>query len=111
MAWLEGSRRHNSHRKEHVELTSNQSRCTSTFGASIQEITQLSPTIKGFKMKIQPGHKGLSFKAGQWVDFFIPGIEKIGGFSMSSAPEMLVRENSLDLAVKYSRWPPAFWLH
>ena len=30
---------------------------------------------------------------------------------MCSSPEMLPLENSLDLAIKFSTWPPAYWLH
>ena len=30
-----------------------------------------------------------SFLAGQWVDFFIPGVEQVGGYSMCSAPSDL----------------------
>ena len=55
--------------------------------------------------------KPSTFKAGQWVDFFIPNVEMIGGFSMCSAPSDLENEKSLCLAVKYSEWPPANWLH
>jgi len=98
-------------RKEHVDLTANQTRDVNTITASIQDIQQLSPTIKGFTFKKSPGSGHPTFKAGQWVDFFIPGVDKVGGFSMSSAPDKLVNENSLDLAIKFSTWPPAFWLH
>ena len=55
--------------------------------------------------------KPSTFKAGQWVDFFIPNVEMIGGFSMCSPPSDLEDEKSLSLAVKYSEWPPANWLH
>jgi hypothetical protein len=51
------------------------------------------------------------FRAGQWVDFFIPGMEKVGGFSMWSSPSKLEEELKLDLAIKFSTWPPAQWVH
>ena len=51
------------------------------------------------------------FSAGQWVDFFIPGVEQVGGFSMCSSPKLLRTEGQLDLAIKYSQWPPAYWIH
>ena len=35
----------------------------------------------------------------------------VGGFSMWSSPRKLETEKILDLAVKYSEWPPANWLH
>jgi len=45
------------------------------------------------------------------VDLFIPGVEKVGGFSMTSSPKKLSEEGSLLLAVKYSDHPPAKWVH
>lgn len=99
-------------RKEHIELTRDQTREPgATILASIQSIKQLSPTIKGFTLRASPLSGHLSFKAGQWVDFFIPGMDKIGGFSMCSDPEKLKEKNILELAIKFSTWPPAFWLH
>lgn len=45
------------------------------------------------------------------VDFFIPSVEKVGGFSMCSSPGLLQREGIIELAVKYSKHPPAHWVH
>ncbi|KAM9383960.1 oxidoreductase NAD-binding domain-containing protein 1 isoform 2-T2 [Pholidichthys leucotaenia] len=45
------------------------------------------------------------------VDFFIPEVEKVGGFSMCSSPGLLQREGVIELAVKYSKHPPAHWVH
>ena len=42
---------------------------------------------------------------------FIPQVDIVGGFSMYSSPEQLQREGTLDLAVKYSKHPPALWVH
>lgn len=50
-------------------------------------------------------------RAGQWVDFYIPGIDKVGGFSMCSSPQQLKESGTLELAIKDSTWPPADWLH
>ena len=72
------------------------------------EIKNLSTSVKGYNLSIP---KSSTFKAGQWVDFFIPGVEMIGGFAMCSPPSELEDENELTLAVKYSEWPPANWLH
>ena len=35
----------------------------------------------------------------------------VGGFSMCTPPSRLEKQSILDLAVKYSEWPPANWLH
>lgn len=45
------------------------------------------------------------------MDFFIPGVEKVGGFSMCSSPGLLQREGVVELAVKYAKHPPAHWVH
>ncbi|CAG5890746.1 unnamed protein product [Menidia menidia] len=45
------------------------------------------------------------------VDFFIPGVDKVGGFSMCSSPGLLQREGVIELAVKYTKHPPAHWIH
>ena len=45
------------------------------------------------------------------VDMFIPTVDVVGGFSMSSSPQRLATEGVLELAVKYALHPPAFWVH
>ena len=102
----------NPNRPEHLQLTKDQKRDPDVFQAEISCIQQLSPTIKGFTLQLA-SKTGItpSFKAGQWVDFFIPGLEKVGGYSMCSEPKSFETEGKLELAVKYSMWAPAKWLH
>jgi len=95
-------------RLDHVELTRLQSRDPEVAAARVVSVDNLSPSIKGLTLKCDCEQ---SFKPGQWVDFFIPGIEKVGGFSMCSDPAKLANEKLIDLAVKYSTWPPAHWVH
>ncbi|XP_029817627.1 oxidoreductase NAD-binding domain-containing protein 1, partial [Manacus vitellinus] len=45
------------------------------------------------------------------VDFFIPGVSVVGGFSICSSPGLLEREGILELAVKHTVHPPAHWIH
>ena len=45
------------------------------------------------------------------IHYFSAGLDKVGGFSMSSAPSQLDNESTLELAVKESTWGPAHWLH
>ena len=77
--------------------------------ATVQTVRSISPTVKHLKIHVE--NKEVTFKPGQWVDFFIPGVSTTGGFSMCSSPTMLEREQTLDLAVKYSTHPPAHWVH
>lgn len=62
-----------------------------------------------------------SYRAGQWVDFTIPGVDIVGGYSFVSAPtkehpkalssDMHSSLPSFDLAIKRSDHAPAAWVH
>ncbi len=56
---------------------------------------------------INPGTKNLWSR----VDFIIEGVEIFTGYSMVSAPKLLDCDGKLDLAVKYSDYPPTEWVH
>lgn len=45
------------------------------------------------------------------VDFFIPGVSVVGGFSICSSPRLLEQERMIELAVKHTNHPPALWIH
>uniref|UniRef100_A0A8C7CZK8 Oxidoreductase NAD-binding domain containing 1 n=1 Tax=Oncorhynchus kisutch TaxID=8019 RepID=A0A8C7CZK8_ONCKI len=66
-------------------------------------IMDKSETVKRLRLAVHPD---FTFRAGQWVDFFIPGMEKVGGFSVCSSPGLLQREGVIELAVKYTEHPP-----
>ncbi|MBZ3889247.1 Oxidoreductase NAD-binding domain-containing protein 1, partial [Sciurus carolinensis] len=68
-----------------------------------------SPSVKSLRLLI--ADKDFSFKAGQWIDFFIPGVSVVGGFSICSSPRLLEQERMIELAVKYTNHPPALWIH
>lgn len=81
--------------------------------AVITGIQELSPTVRALQLHIEndskEGRGAFRFRAGQWVDFFVPGLDKVGGFSMVSTPEDLP---VLRLAVKKADFaPPARWVH
>ena len=59
----------------------------------IKEPLALITQFFSFKIDSELKH---TFKAGQWVDFFIPGMDKIGGFSMSSHPSLLTEKQVLN---------------
>ena len=89
------------------------------YDASITHLSQLTPTVTGVTINVnmdcpmltsdqgvtwqsvQPS-KPFNFLPGQWVDFYIPAINKVGGYSITSLPSHLPR---LELAVKSSRHP------
>ncbi|XP_034016866.1 oxidoreductase NAD-binding domain-containing protein 1-like isoform X2 [Thalassophryne amazonica] len=93
---------------DHLEKTANNYRQNALYPAQVCGIMNESESVKRLRIAVHPD---FSFKAGQWVDFFIPGVEKVGGFSMCSSPGLLQREGIIELAVKYSTYPPAHWIH
>ncbi|XP_053190902.1 oxidoreductase NAD-binding domain-containing protein 1 [Scomber japonicus] len=93
---------------DHLERTASNSRQNALYPAQVCGIINESETVKRLRIAVHPD---FSFKAGQWVDFFIPGVEKVGGFSMCSSPGLLQREGVIELAVKNSKHPPAHWIH
>ncbi|XP_035537480.1 oxidoreductase NAD-binding domain-containing protein 1 isoform X2 [Morone saxatilis] len=93
---------------DHLERTASNSRQNAVYPAEVCGIINESETVKRLRIAVHPD---FSFKAGQWVDFFIPSVEKVGGFSMCSSPGLLQREGIVELAVKYAKHPPAHWIH
>ncbi|XP_028418091.1 oxidoreductase NAD-binding domain-containing protein 1-like [Dendronephthya gigantea] len=93
----------------HMEKTISKQREPVTAVGRIVQIAQLSKTVK--EISIHVPNVEFKFKAGQWVDFMIPGVETVGGFSMTSSPAKLEKHRIIDLAVKRSDHPPAHWVH
>ncbi|KAM9824382.1 oxidoreductase NAD-binding domain-containing protein 1 [Neosynchiropus ocellatus] len=93
---------------DHLERTASNYRQNALYPAQVCGIVNESETVKRLRIAVHPD---FNFKAGQWVDFFIPGVEKVGGFSMCSSPGLLQREGVIELAVKYAKHPPAHWVH
>lgn len=93
---------------DHLEKTAKDYRQNAIYPAEVCGIIQESETVKRLRVSVHPD---FNFKAGQWVDFFIPGVEKVGGFSMCSCPGLLQKEGVVELAVKNAQHPPAHWIH
>ncbi|XP_054017197.1 oxidoreductase NAD-binding domain-containing protein 1 isoform X4 [Dryobates pubescens] len=94
---------------DHLERTANNFRQEVISQAKVCGITKESETVK--RLRLAVADKDFTFKAGQWVDFFIPGLSVVGGFSICSSPGLLEREGVLELAVKHADHPPAQWIH
>mmetsp|Transcript_45228 Transcript_45228/g.94868 ORF Transcript_45228/g.94868 Transcript_45228/m.94868 type:complete len:323 (-) Transcript_45228:160-1128(-) len=93
------------------------------YRATILSRKQLSPTVTGLRLRVDPPQPnndgasgGFTFLPGQWVDFRpLPcpswkpsehGRRIIGGYSLTSIPNSLPE---LDLAIQRSRHPVARW--
>ncbi|KAH9499269.1 Oxidoreductase NAD-binding domain-containing protein 1 [Bulinus truncatus] len=98
-----------SHASTHIDKTAFNTGQEIISEAVVKEISILSETVKLVKLEVK--EEKFSFKAGQWVDMFIPGVNVVGGFSMCSPPHLLETDRILHLAIKYSNHPPAKWIH
>ncbi|KAL1286785.1 OXNAD1 [Ovibos moschatus] len=96
-------------RPDHLERTADVVRQEVVSAAKVCGVASESPSVKRLRLLI--ADKDFSFKAGQWVDFFIPGVSVVGGFSICSSPRLLEQERMIELAVKHTNHPPALWIH
>ncbi|XP_057593857.1 oxidoreductase NAD-binding domain-containing protein 1 isoform X2 [Hippopotamus amphibius kiboko] len=94
---------------DHLERTADVVRREVVSAAKVCGAADESPSVKRLRLRV--ADKAFSFKAGQWVDFFIPGVSVVGGFSICSSPRLLEQERMIELAVKYTNHPPALWIH
>ncbi|XP_070289453.1 oxidoreductase NAD-binding domain-containing protein 1 isoform X2 [Myotis yumanensis] len=94
---------------DHLERTANALRQEVVTAAKVCGTANESPSVK--RLRLLVADQDFSFKAGQWIDFFIPGVSVVGGFSICSSPRLLEQERVIELAVKYTNHPPAVWIH
>lgn len=96
-------------KSDHLERTASVLRREVVAAAKVCGMKDESPSVKSLRLLV--ADTDFSFKAGQWVDFFIPGVSVVGGFSICSSPRLLKQERMIELAVKYANHPPAVWIH
>ncbi|XP_008566380.1 PREDICTED: oxidoreductase NAD-binding domain-containing protein 1 isoform X1 [Galeopterus variegatus] len=94
---------------DHLERTASVIRQEVVSPAKVCGAADESPSVKSLRLLVTD--KEFSFKAGQWIDFFIPGVSVVGGFSICSSPRLLEQERMIELAVKHANHPPALWVH
>ncbi|KAK4041689.1 oxidoreductase NAD-binding domain-containing protein 1 [Parachaetomium inaequale] len=77
-------------KQSHIERTAHEPRDTSLHTLTIAHITQVSPTIRLFRLAIPPDDS-ITFLPGQWVDLHPPPaaqVPKPGGFTITSSPSL-----------------------
>ncbi|XP_041478518.1 oxidoreductase NAD-binding domain-containing protein 1-like isoform X1 [Lytechinus variegatus] len=94
---------------DHMDKTAQSFREPGISEAEVVSIDQASETVKVLKLKVDD--PSFTFKAGQWVDFFVEGLDIFTGYSMYSGPTQLKEDSTIDLAVKFSDYPPTVWVH
>jgi ferredoxin-NADP reductase len=60
---------------------------------------------------LQENTSGFTFAPGQWVDFHVPNLTAVGGYSICSTTTQLQQSGTIDLCVKRSGHPCAQWVH
>ncbi|KAI1079256.1 NADH-cytochrome b-5 reductase [Whalleya microplaca] len=105
----------------HIERTAAEPRDKSLNRVVLKEVTQINDQIRVFRLELSAP---LRFLPGQWLDVYVPGIAKAGGYTITSTPsaarapdtspssskETGEREPYLELAVQKSPDAPAAWL-
>ncbi|KIW02583.1 uncharacterized protein PV09_06033 [Verruconis gallopava] len=99
-------------RLPHEERTAAEPRADAIHDVILDQVEDVNDSIKLFKLKIKDSRNGVEFSAGQWLDVFVPGLSKAGGFTLTSTPRQALPPTPfLELAVQKSpENPPAAWL-
>ncbi|KAJ0116240.1 nadh-cytochrome b-5 reductase [Diaporthe amygdali] len=71
---------------DHSERTATEPRDPSLHTVILKQIEEVNPTIRTFRLAIPPPVGSIKFLPGQWLDVFVPGVSKPGGFTITSAP-------------------------
>ncbi|KAI9681321.1 MAG: hypothetical protein M1817_002604 [Caeruleum heppii] len=104
----------------HLERTAQEPRHDGIHRVLLRDVIQATDTVRLLRLGIV-SPQGIQFRAGQWLDVFVPGVPRAGGFTITSIPrdaqpitsstDHSQREPFLELAVQRSpRNPPAAWL-
>ncbi len=86
-----------------------------TIVATVAEVRQETSAVKLLRLRVptksvEGGE--FAFRPGQWVDFYAPGVDKPGGYSIASSPRQLARDGTFDVACKQSRTQgTSHWIH
>ncbi|KAF2234302.1 ferredoxin reductase-like protein [Viridothelium virens] len=102
----------------HEERTAAEPREDGLHPVKLNRIEQVNESIRLLRLSVLDHQRGVKFLPGQWLDIFIPGLPKAGGFTITSIPRDAepVGENAdkadgrpyLELAVQNSpKNPPA----
>ncbi|KAF1913504.1 hypothetical protein BDU57DRAFT_455224 [Ampelomyces quisqualis] len=100
----------------HQERTATEPRENDVHTATVADVTLVNNRIKLFRFNLRDA-EGLNFRAGQWLDVFVPDVEKAGGFTITSSPRQALPQSDpqhkpyFELAIQKSPSnPPAAWL-
>ncbi|KAL1311169.1 hypothetical protein AAFC00_001368 [Neodothiora populina] len=98
----------------HEERTSQEPRENRLEDVTLSRIESVNQTIRLLRLSSTDPKHAFRFLPGQWLDVFIPGLSKAGGFTVTSTPRegqpTSERPAYFELAIQKSENPPAKWL-
>lgn len=105
-------------KESHEERTAHEPRDMTLHDVILAKVTPVGSLVRLLRLQIPTGQPDIKFLPGQWVDCFVPGIPKAGGFTITSTPSKAVTTSKntesdryIELAVKVSpENPAAAWL-
>ncbi|KAL3955192.1 hypothetical protein ACCO45_010755 [Purpureocillium lilacinum] len=77
-------------RTGHLERTAEEPRDRRLHEVRLSRVDQVNERIRQFRLELQSGPA--KFLPGQWLDTYVPGIEKAGGFTITSTPSAAAGE-------------------
>ncbi|KAF2034535.1 hypothetical protein EK21DRAFT_56737 [Setomelanomma holmii] len=100
----------------HEERTKAEPRENVLHTATVAKVTPVNDRIKTFRFDLKDS-QGFHFLPGQWLDVFVPDVDKAGGFTITSSPQDALPQSTpehtpfFELAIQKSPAnPPAAWL-
>ncbi|KAM3415923.1 hypothetical protein BST61_g9415 [Cercospora zeina] len=98
----------------HEERTATEPRENQIEPVILANVREVNDSVRLLRLNAVDSRHTIRFRPGQWIDTFIPGLPKAGGFTITSTPAE-ARPNSIsppyiELAVQKSKNPPAQWL-
>ncbi|KAJ9142751.1 Oxidoreductase NAD-binding domain-containing protein 1 [Pleurostoma richardsiae] len=75
---------------DHAQRTATEPRDAALHTVTIRQVDQINDHIRIFRLGIPPSTGSIKFLPGQWLDTFVPGLSKPGGFTITSPPSAAV---------------------
>ncbi|KAI1811343.1 hypothetical protein GGS20DRAFT_588592 [Poronia punctata] len=69
-----------------MERTVNQPRDKALHTVVLEQVEQVNDETRVFRLGIPQGSSPIRFLPGQWLDVYVPDVEKAGGFTITSTP-------------------------
>ncbi|KAI1172296.1 hypothetical protein F4777DRAFT_519173 [Nemania sp. FL0916] len=81
---------------DHLQRTAAEPRDKSLNTVVLEHIDEVNDTTRLFRLAIPRGAPPFRFLPGQWLDVYVPGVEKAGGFTITSPPAEARRQHPSD---------------